>query len=90
MIKRIILFVVSVALIVSLSPSVGVRALRSRVIYYTVWGQTCVIGPAPAPGQIEGQWVRDCDGNLTGWGEGPFDSCFPTTAVLGELCPQSP
>ena len=88
--KRIIFFLGSLTMLVALSlPTGGRTQFIGRVIEYKVYWGTCVISPMPPANSLEGEWTRDCDGTLTGWGIPPyFQSCHTTVMILGPECPQ--
>lgn len=88
--KRIFCLTACIALLIALSLPVGGQGFR-RVVYYEVlWGD-CVVGPAIPVDTVVGEWTRDCEGNLTGWGIGPFvQGCNWVIVTHGELCPWLP
>jgi hypothetical protein len=75
-----------VALVLALIPAPQARAIRV-VTYYTVW-YTCICSPCPSPPFIVGEWTKDCDGQLTGWGTPPNggQSCHYTETNYGDEC----
>jgi hypothetical protein len=53
-------------------------------VYYS-----CIVSP-PMAGNLEGQWDRDCQGNVTGWGTQPYTNCHDTQVTYGAYCGDQP
>jgi len=71
-----------------LQPVQRVQAAQRFEAFYTVeYG--CIAGPL-LPQSIEGEWVLDCDGNLTGSGWEPGHNCSITIVTKGAACPLEP
>ena len=76
-----ILMLIPVQPVQLLQPVNRVQAMGFYEEYYTVrYG--CICGPM-CYGTIVGQWTRDCNGNLTGWGWEPGHSCTYTEISYG-------
>ena len=73
-----------------LQPVQLVQALPDHEVYYTV-RYTCK-AVSPYSPDIVGEWIRDCNGNLTGWGTKPYEytSCHDTEVTTGPACPWTP
>lgn len=71
-----------------LQPVQRVQAFPEYETYYTI-RYTCVVSPWPPQGTIMGEWQRDCNGSLTGWGTRPYEysSCYDTEVTSGPECP---
>ena len=85
---RVSIFLTIVALLMlvpMIRPTQRVKAF-SRETYYTI-RYICIISPSCAPWDcIEGEWFRDCDGNMTGWGWEPGANCTRTEITYGSNC----
>jgi hypothetical protein len=76
-------FVTLLLLAPMLRPTQKVKA-GFYIEYYTV-RYKCVISP-DCWGCVEGQWTRDCDGQMTGWGWEPGTDCTYTEITDGDEC----
>lgn len=68
--KRIVSFLASLALIISLTPQA--YALPDQSIYYRVY-YSCICGPS-CYGTLVGEWTLHCNGQWTGWGWRPYEN----------------
>jgi hypothetical protein len=53
--------------------------IHYRVIYDCTCGPICY-------GWLVGEWTRDCEGNMTGWGMMPGDNCTRTEISSFQEC----
>ena len=67
-----------------LQPVQQVHAIPGYEEYLTV-RYRCITGP-DMRGTIEGEWFRDCDGNMSGWGVEPGSDCTYTDVTFGASC----
>jgi len=72
-----------------LQPVQRVQAAQRFEVFYTV-RYSCIVGPSTPDIDLEGQWVRDCSGNWSGWGWEPGHNCSTTTWTNGAPCPLEP
>ena len=70
-------------LVPMIRPTQRVKAW-SRETYYTV-RNSCLTRP-PCFNCLRGEWFRDCDGNMTGWGWEPGHECSYTEITYGNNC----
>lgn len=77
----------ALVLVVALIPAHQTRAIDSE-IHYTVTF-VCIVGPNPG---VIGEWTRDCNSELTGWGTPPYQCegnpsyCCETDVTFGDPC----
>jgi hypothetical protein len=83
--RKVLSLVAAIALIVALIPTQQAFAVNA-VKYYTV-RYVCICSPS-CYGTIVGEWTRECDGSLYGWGVQPYDpdSCYHTDLTYGDNC----
>jgi hypothetical protein len=72
-----------------LQPVQRVQALPENEVYYTV-RVSCIVSPWYPIGTIVGEWTRQCNGSLSGWGSQPFSGCTTTEITAGPSCPGGP
>lgn len=82
--KKTILVMLAVATVMMLFPRNRVYATPAFVTTSTV-RYACIISP-DMYGHIEGEWVEDCQGNITGWGWEPGHNCTYTEVTYGASC----
>lgn len=80
----IILIVATILMLMPVQPVQPVQAMGFYeefyiVRYHGVCGPSCEVF-------IEGEWTRDCNGNMTGWGAKPGDPYTFTETTLGNEC----
>ena len=81
---RVCLLLITVTLLV-LMPAPRSNAAQGWEQYYTVYAPGgCIVGPAGP--RVEGEWYRDCQGNMTGWGWEPGHECAITEVTYGNYC----
>ncbi len=86
--KKIARFLVIFGVAVLFSvPTQPLKATEPYVTYYEVW-YCGVVGPPT--NELVGYWVRDCEGNLSGWGWAPYSDLTCTIETQGETCYQLP
>jgi hypothetical protein len=77
----------TILMLMPVQPVQPVRLVKAMGFYeefFTV-RYNCIIGP-PTPDNIEGEWRRDCNGNMTGWGWEPGHNCTYTEVTYGNEC----
>ena len=82
--KRILTFALLLFAAVALSPGGDKMHAIGHEWHYIVH-YNCIIGPT-LPDDVMGEWDRDCDGNLTGWGWEPGHNCSRTEVISGMYC----
>jgi hypothetical protein len=79
---RICLLLIMVILLI-LMPTPRSNAAQGWEEYYTVH-YCCIVGPSVP--SVEGEWWRDCEGNMSGWGWEPGHNCSCTEITYGNYC----
>jgi hypothetical protein len=86
--KRLVFLVIGLALML-VSPGRGTLKASGFTAHYTV---TCadvnrLERCGCTYGDVLGEWDRDCDGTLTGWGVPPFSNPTCTNTDVGAFTP---
>jgi hypothetical protein len=76
-----VLIVVAVLMLMPVQPARPTQAMGFYEEYHTVW-YNCICSPG-CYGTVVGEWTRDCNGNMTGWGWEPGHECTATDVTYG-------
>jgi len=84
LISSIVLVGTALLMLLPVQPVQPVQRVRAQTnaVYYTV-RYACIVSP-DMRGSIEGQWVLDCNGKMTGWGWEPGHNCTYTEMTYQE------